>query len=96
LLDGMSSGRSGNFVIIKLDALLTQRVQKALKDKGIEDMIAEARADNKDNDIEFMKPSSGRCKASSNPLCSQDANDSSGSLQILYTFALQAARSSGV
>jgi hypothetical protein len=35
-------------------------VQKALKDKGIEDMIAEARADNKDNDIEFMKPNSGK------------------------------------
>jgi hypothetical protein len=25
-------------------------------------MIAEARADNKDNDVEFMKPGSGRCK----------------------------------
>jgi hypothetical protein len=31
-----------------------------LKDKGIEDMIAEARADNKDNDVEFMKPSPGK------------------------------------
>ncbi|KAM0694040.1 hypothetical protein Q7P36_006166 [Cladosporium allicinum] len=33
---------------------------KALKDKGIEDMIAEARADNKDNDVEFMKPNAGK------------------------------------
>jgi TRIAP1/MDM35 family protein len=32
----------------------------ALKEKGIEDMIAEARADNKDNDIEYMKPCSGK------------------------------------
>ena len=31
-----------------------------MKEKGIEDMIAEARADNKDNDVEFMKPNSGR------------------------------------
>jgi len=25
-------------------------------------MIAEARADNKDNDVEYMKPSAGRCE----------------------------------
>jgi hypothetical protein len=42
------------------DAVLIHGLQKALKDKGIEDMIAEARADNKDNDVEFMKPNSGK------------------------------------
>ena len=41
-------------------AVLTRWIQKALKDKGIEDMIAEARADNKDNDVEFMKPNAGK------------------------------------
>jgi hypothetical protein len=45
---------------LRSDAVLIQQLQKALKEKGIEDMIAEARADNKDNDVEFMKPNSGR------------------------------------
>jgi hypothetical protein len=27
-------------------------------------MIAEARADNKDNDVQYMKPNSGKCKNS--------------------------------
>lgn len=30
--------------------------QKALKDRGIDQMLEEARADNKENDIEYMKP----------------------------------------
>lgn len=33
------------------------RMQKALKERGIDTMLDEARADNKENDIEYMKPS---------------------------------------
>lgn len=32
-------------------------VQKALKERGIEQMLEEARADNKENDAEYLKPS---------------------------------------
>ncbi|RMY65270.1 hypothetical protein D0864_12141, partial [Hortaea werneckii] len=31
-------------------------LSKALKDRGIDQMLEEARADNKENDIEYMKP----------------------------------------
>ncbi|RMZ08445.1 hypothetical protein D0862_03957 [Hortaea werneckii] len=31
-------------------------LSKALKDRGIDQMLGEARADNKENDIEYMKP----------------------------------------
>ncbi|RMY09607.1 hypothetical protein D0867_08667 [Hortaea werneckii] len=30
--------------------------QKALKDRGIDQMLEDARVDNKENDIEYMKP----------------------------------------
>lgn len=30
--------------------------QKALKERGIDTMLEEARADNKENDLEYMKP----------------------------------------
>ena len=37
--------------------------QKALKDRGIDKMVEDARADNKENDAEFMKSSMGaRCE----------------------------------
>ncbi|KJX95218.1 Mitochondrial distribution and morphology protein 35 [Zymoseptoria brevis] len=32
-------------------------LKKALKDRGIDTMLEEAREDNKDNDTEYMKPS---------------------------------------
>ncbi|RMY76700.1 hypothetical protein D0863_01773 [Hortaea werneckii] len=32
------------------------RTQKALKDRGIDQMLEDARVDNKENDIEYMKP----------------------------------------
>ncbi|KAI4731556.1 hypothetical protein E4T49_00528 [Aureobasidium sp. EXF-10728] len=32
--------------------------QRALKDRGIDKMLDEARADNRDNDLENMKPTS--------------------------------------
>lgn len=32
-------------------------LQKALKERGIDTMLEEARADNRDNDVEYMKPS---------------------------------------
>lgn len=31
--------------------------QKALKERGIDQMLEEARADNKENDTEYLKPS---------------------------------------
>lgn len=31
--------------------------QKALKDRGIDKMLEDARADNRENDVEYMKPS---------------------------------------
>lgn len=43
-------------------------LQKALKDKGLEDAIAEARADNKENDVQYMKPGSGQCEILQPPL----------------------------
>ena len=33
------------------------RIQKALKERGIDQMLDEARADNKENDAEYLKPS---------------------------------------
>ncbi|KAM0717005.1 hypothetical protein Q7P37_006857 [Cladosporium fusiforme] len=42
---------------------------KALKDKGIQSMIDDARADNKENDIEYMKPSSGAKIQRQTPYC---------------------------
>jgi len=36
--------------------MLTTR-QKALKERGIDQMLEDAKADNKDNDAEYMKPS---------------------------------------
>jgi TRIAP1/MDM35 family protein len=33
--------------------------QRALKDRGIDKMLDEARADNRENDLENMKPGSG-------------------------------------
>jgi TRIAP1/MDM35 family protein len=31
--------------------------QKALKERGIDTMLAEARADNRENDVEYLRPS---------------------------------------
>jgi hypothetical protein len=59
LLDGMNIQYDVE-TLHQSGAVLTRWIQKALKDKGIEDMIAEARADNKDNDVEFMKPNAGK------------------------------------
>ncbi|RMY92185.1 hypothetical protein D0861_02628 [Hortaea werneckii] len=39
-----------------VNALRLTPAQKALKDRGIDQMLEEARADNKENDIEYMKP----------------------------------------
>ena len=33
------------------------RKQKALKERGIDQMLDDARADNKENDLEYLKPS---------------------------------------
>ena len=35
----------------------TNPIQKALKERGIDQMLDEARADNKENDAEYLKPS---------------------------------------
>lgn len=44
--------------------------QKALKDRGIDQMLDEARADNKENDAEYLKPSvRPRCKLLNIRLC---------------------------
>lgn len=40
-----------------LTLALVFRKQKALKDRGIDKMLEEARADNKENDTEYLKPS---------------------------------------
>lgn len=41
---------------------LLTTLQKALKERGIDTMLEEARADNRDNDAEYMKPSiNSRC-----------------------------------
>ena len=38
--------------------------QKALKERGIDTMLEEARADNRENDAEYMKPSiKSRCES---------------------------------
>jgi hypothetical protein len=73
-------------------------VQKALKDKGIEDMIAEARADNKDNDVEFMKPNSGKWYLARPIFLIMLVLTFYQNLRErkLYIFALRAARSFGV
>ena len=36
---------------------LADQTQKALKERGIDQMLDEARADNKENDAEYLKPS---------------------------------------
>lgn len=45
---------------------LTAYEQKALKERGIDQMLEEARADNRENDLENMKPS---CEWSRFPGC---------------------------
>ncbi len=40
----------------KARTTLTAR-QKALKERGIDQMLEDAKADNKENDAEYMKPS---------------------------------------
>lgn len=57
-------------------------LQKALKDKGLEDAIAEARADNKENDIQYMKPGSGQCEILHPPLA-RVLNTADTSLELL-------------
>lgn len=43
-----------------LPTLLTRTfLQRALKERGIDKMLDEARADNRENDLENMKPGSG-------------------------------------
>ena len=39
-----------------LAVMIADRTQKALKERGIDQMLDEARADNKENDAEYMKP----------------------------------------
>lgn len=43
-------------ILFSLEPLLTFR-QRALKDRGIEQMLEDARADNMENDTEFLRPS---------------------------------------
>jgi hypothetical protein len=35
---------------------VTDSEQKALKDRGIDQMLEDARADNKENDVEYLRP----------------------------------------
>nr|POE64874.1 mitochondrial distribution and morphology protein 35 [Quercus suber] len=41
----------------EFDEMLSVEQQKALKERGIDTMLEEARADNKENDVEYLKPS---------------------------------------
>jgi TRIAP1/MDM35 family protein len=43
----------------KIQSLVLIYSQRALKDRGIDKMLDEARADNRENDLENMKPGSG-------------------------------------
>lgn len=48
---------------LHLSECLLTALEKALKERGIDTMLEEARADNRENDAEYMKPSiKSRCK----------------------------------
>ena len=47
---------------LQLSGCLLTALEKALKERGIDTMLEEARADNRENDSEHMKPSiKSRC-----------------------------------
>lgn len=49
---------------VAFPASLLTALKKALKERGIDTMLDEARADNRENDAEYMKPSvKSRCNA---------------------------------
>lgn len=46
-------------MLLKIELLTRISLQRALKERGIDKMLDEARADNRENDLENMKPGSG-------------------------------------
>lgn len=60
--------------------------QRTLQDRGIDKMVEEARADNKDNDGEFMKPSGrSNCEYGFNcEICFTDERQDTISWNFIY------------